>query len=321
MNNESPYIIDGGFSPEVVKGLERSHPEIVFVKYGDFGDYSWLLPFRDNIRKIRFAMPVPDGRFLEKFPVLEEVLSLCEEKPKIDLAALHGLKRLDLVWNKKYRPDSLRNLPLTELQITSWNQSDVGTLSGILALESILLTGGSLRSLDGIEGLPNLQSLDIRSMRKLEDIDACRRAPVLSGVSFCNLPALASIAALGQMQGLRAISLETLSAIKDIDPVFTGLARTGIRLVDVGKNFSVGHLDLSGCPNLEWLKIGNPVEAPDWAKLIAMPKLKQLWLAYKGGPNPYDVVPALISKHGRTIIYQSGSHVPGRRSWHDLKLS
>lgn len=108
--------------------------------------------------------------FVKSLPVLEEIVvnGVC---PTIDFQNLPSLRKLIADWNTKIFKNIELN-KLVELHLWKMKSTSIENLIPFFNVEKLLLNGGTITSLKGIEKLEKLKDLSLINMRNLEDISA-----------------------------------------------------------------------------------------------------------------------------------------------------
>lgn len=321
IDKHATLIIESPVDQETLNLLYEKKYKRIVLGYGDFSDCSWLLPYAENIESLNSLGGAVDARLIARLRNLVN-LDLGLTVGEVDFTLLTSLQRLNITWQRRY-PVSILALPLLrKLLVTGWPHHDVKHLVQIPSLEDCSLRQGSLQNLDGIAELRRLSRLDLHYCRKLVSLASISGAKDLIEFSLRNAPQLTEIGGLAELPSLQKLTLEALPSIRDLDLLFGLRSLRVLDVKNVAQNAEVSSLSwLSGLPHLEWLTLTNPVQHVDWELVLSQKNLKNIWIAYAGGnDDPFKCVSELAEKYGKKIVYQSGSHHRGRRSYHDLKL-
>lgn len=183
---------------------------------------------------------------LYDMPALKE-LAFQDQKIRPDLARLPQLEVLYAAWSKGLAGfDALTRL--RDLLVTGLGEADCSLLAGLAALERLRVSGGTVASLHGVEGLERLAEVKLDHCAKLADATALAQLPALRRlhVEKCKLlhdfswlagaealddlfvSELDSIAFVPKMKGLRALKFWDL-ADGDVEPA---LASGTLRKID-----------------------------------------------------------------------------------------
>lgn len=186
------FWIDHRHIPEGLEASEQAGLDgAVIDELSDWGTVRQvdLTPLRDRhwIRRLRLdfvrakaPVDVVGADALATLPNLQE-LSVDNYDP--DLTKLNHLTHLYLRYPKKQRL-ALGPSPYKHITVTHHRDADLRCFAGCETLESLAVQRSSLRTLDGLDGLPSLRSLVISHSPKLEDISALARATRLEKVHF-----------------------------------------------------------------------------------------------------------------------------------------
>ena len=183
---------------------------------------------------------------LYEMPGLRE-LAYQDRKIRPDLARLPQLEVLYAAWSKGLAGfDALTRL--RHLLVTGLGEADCAFMAALTALEQLRVSGGTVASLHGIEGLPRLAEVKLDHCAKLADAKALARLSALAHlhVEKCKLlrdfswlvgadalddlfvSELDSIAFVPRMKALRALKFWDL-ADGDVEPA---LACATLRKID-----------------------------------------------------------------------------------------
>ena len=182
-----PDFIAEGIAHAMTQGCDAIR--IYDLNYRDSGtpvDLD-LSPFAGNgtIRSVLISDSVKAGNVsLDGLYDMTALRALSWEDKKIrpDLARLPGLEELHGHWSKGLAGfDHLKKLK--HLFLRSLNEKDCRFAQGLASLEVLRLTGGSVESLHGIEGLAHLQLVRLGHCASLKDATALAKLTSLVELS------------------------------------------------------------------------------------------------------------------------------------------
>ena len=151
---------------------------------------------------------------------------------------------------------------LRTLVVTQWSEQDLTALQseGLLALR---IMSGKLRSLNGLQNLPSLRSLDLSYQQKLSDVrelasadleslqlERCNHVDVTALPSLCELRYLSligtqrveNLSLLKRFPRLEDVTLDIWVADGDLQPLFE---MKSARILQDRRHYSARHRDLS----------------------------------------------------------------------------
>lgn len=131
----------------------------------------------DRLRRIGldFLQPtqiVYSGR-RNPFENLKE-LSISGQSPTgfPDLRDIPSLRKLELIYDKGFANEWLDLKQIDDLHVIDYEEDDLSPLSGLASLRRLRIESGTMKTLAGLERLPQLETLFISNTRRLTDVDA-----------------------------------------------------------------------------------------------------------------------------------------------------
>lgn len=153
------YVIKGSIEPKDVEGIYRLYM-----------DYKGGIRSLDGIQYFKGLkhLTIMQGNNIEDHTLLKELPSLesltiweCDLDKLERIGHMKSIKKLDILYPKDGRLDSLENFPnLQTLRIHGMKFENLHGLKGPKNLTSITIANGEVVSFDGIESFPNLEQLD-----------------------------------------------------------------------------------------------------------------------------------------------------------------
>jgi hypothetical protein len=211
----------------------------------------------ESLRTIDLPLGLPaNGLPLSSFPRLRSLTINCDNQTHDLLAGRESLEGLGLV---------------------GWRDEDARLLSQFRELRELTLTQGRIRTLQGLEALENLQTLNLAYLRGFADLSSVCCLRNLASLDIENAPRLAG-----------TLSIAAFSSLKSLRVVSTPIS------VDLGGLKQHGQLQklwLNGeCNNLSW---------PD---LLALPEIRIVAIPVgESGAALVDDIERLVASHGRSI--------------------
>jgi hypothetical protein len=101
----------------------------------------------------------------------------------LNIKEFSALKRLEVDHTGNH-PDWMDHAGIVDLDVTRLNAINLYCLSGMTSLERLRINGSIIESLNGIELLPNLESLLLDGVKKLSSFDALFKCKKLKHLSF-----------------------------------------------------------------------------------------------------------------------------------------
>lgn len=162
------------------KLAEHPFTEIVLFNGNNWGDFSYLLPYRESLRSIEVAA-ADDYSGLAAFTGVEKLVLRAAPRKlgTFDLTRYTRLRELGIGWHPKYPVDVISRLPILErCRIYGAKVETISELGASRALRSLTLDRSSkLKSLAGIEGFPSLEALHA---------GPCSQRLLLTGLDQCS---------------------------------------------------------------------------------------------------------------------------------------
>ena len=158
-----------------------------------------------------------DPTFLYPLAKLEMLLLGSQVTSRLDLSLLPHLNYCHIIHSKKViNIGSLRSL--RQLILTGYHAANLEELRALDQLIRLSLINSSINSLNGIQGLSQLETLDLYGLRKLLDLTGLGSLEKLSVLDFekCSVNDLSEIANLAK---LRSFGLHDCKAIPTLKPI------------------------------------------------------------------------------------------------------
>jgi Leucine-rich repeat (LRR) protein len=171
-----------------------------------------------------------DFSFLQGLTKLKKLSISTEGSNEINLANLQDLQYLSIKWRKKII--GLENCTkLSSLTLVEFKEKDLQKITSVKSLVELRIKTGTIESLEGVDKLTNLQSLNIGNCKKLQTIKTISNLPKLKELyldacpnikdyeEVTDLPSLETLSLIdcGKVQSLKFIerypSLEKLSLL------------------------------------------------------------------------------------------------------------
>lgn len=130
-----------------------------------------------------------------------------------DLDTFPRLETLTIQYDKSFNPRWTHLKNLRDLRIYNYSEADLSPLKDLINLRRLRLTAGKIKSLDGLERLPQLETLFIGVTPKLVDVNAIIKSKTLKNVMFESYKKIQDWAFLKAKKDLRCISLDTAASI------------------------------------------------------------------------------------------------------------
>lgn len=231
----------------------------------------------DEVRDISLhSAGIVEG--LLQFKNLEKLYIDSWPKNGLDLSSFPNLR---ILWLYQVKPaeKQLPELPcLNEIGITGYSRGvDCTLFSDMKHLQTLDLTQGRLRSLQGLEACPSLTSLDLAYIINLEDITTLHGLENLEVIRLMNLPKVSD-----------TLTLHNYPRLK----FFDGAGGVDL-LVDVS-----GLSRLTGMQKL-WLNV--PFEGLDWEDIFRLPDLKLVGITTKEGIPDDETLYRFAEQYGKPI--------------------
>jgi hypothetical protein len=147
-----------------------------------------------NLRKLIFSMQCPDD-----FPSLDENRKLVH---------------LSVPYDKKFASHWNRLTQVKDLVISDFDEPDLTSLKGMTGLVRLTIADGKMKSLEGLQLLPNLQTIIIAKAPKLTNLDALIAAPALENIMVQNFKKVTDWSFLTQRKQLQHIALDSVDSVE-----------------------------------------------------------------------------------------------------------
>ncbi len=131
--------------------------------------------------------------------------------------SLHNIPTLKVLFIR-YRKETISHWitvkNIEDLHINNYDGTDLTSLAGMTGLRRLVLGDGKMQSLDGIERLPNLETLHICKASKLVDLTAILKSKTLKNVMFEMYKKTIDWDFLKKKKDLAAISVDTAKSVE-----------------------------------------------------------------------------------------------------------
>lgn len=176
----------------------REAANMVVAGKADGVNFNYITNFPSNINEIKLASNIKyvqinlypksweyDYRAINELKSLEGLDVFTYDRCEIDYSNYPNLRTTCLYWRPKAA--SLYNCAhLKRLFLGKYTEKDLSKLVGLEELEYLRINTGSVRSLQGIERLQNLEVLKLMQATKLEEIKGIEKLPKLKEVRIDN---------------------------------------------------------------------------------------------------------------------------------------
>jgi hypothetical protein len=132
----------------------------------------------------------------------------------LNLKSLTNLSALTLEYGNGLKADWIDLTNIRDLNIHDFKESDLSVFNGLINLRRLRLTNGKMKSLDGLESLPQLETLFIAAnASKLTDVNAIIRSKNLKNIMFESLRKIQQWDFLKSKNDLQCICLDTAESV------------------------------------------------------------------------------------------------------------
>ena len=122
----------------------------------------------------------------------------------------------------EWRPKAMSLFESTELRhlfINRYTGTNTDSFAKLLNLESLVLLGGPISSLEGLGALAKLRSLRLGDLRKLKSLEGIQNLTELKSLEINTCRAIESIDQLSQLTNLEELYLNNLGKIRSLKPL------------------------------------------------------------------------------------------------------
>jgi Leucine-rich repeat (LRR) protein len=128
---------------------------------------------------------------------------------------LKALKVLEVTYDKKHA-SWRQNSGIIDLKLHGFKEQDLTGLSEMKALRRLVLVGGSIKSLDGIENLPNLEILHVVKTQQLLSLDTLTKTKRLRCLVFEAYKKVKKMDFLSSMKTLTWLGFDEVESVRFI---------------------------------------------------------------------------------------------------------
>lgn len=264
--NGAPAItIHGGWKPEFAGELNAGPWDSITLFNGDqWGDFSFLLPFKDRIRTLSVAAGLDYSPLLALDRLERLVLRAPPRKiGSFDLCRFPHLRHLDVWWHPKYSQACFGLPELEECRIYAFPAADLTGIAPSATLRSLTLDKPAhLASLEGVARLPALRSLAAGPSRSPIDLAALAGCRGLEEIRIESPKGVSGVGAVLGLPQMRQLVIDAPS-LQNLDLAPVGRLRNLSRLFLVGRLDQVDWPALLDLPHIEWVQLLPPDEQVD----------------------------------------------------------
>lgn len=184
--------------------------EVVLFNGNDWGDFSYLHPYKDSLRTLEVAA-ADDYSGLMPLSSLERLVLRAAPRTmgQFDLAAFSDLVEVDLYWSSKYPLPILQWPRLRECRLYGTPIRSLAQLGQSSTLRALRLDScRQLSSLDGMGKLQNLRDLRVGPSAKAIDISAVGECPQLRQLRIVSRGGVANAHALARARQLERVEID-----------------------------------------------------------------------------------------------------------------
>ncbi len=220
-----------------------------------------------NLGKHAEKITILSMSYLDLISGIEQFVNIkslyLSELPKtfIKLSEFKKLTRLSIVWNKKYEDEINDCNKLLYFSISTYKYRDLSQLNCFSLLKSVSFSRGNIESMSGIN--PKLEGLGLSYTTKFSDIKSIQKLNNLIYLDINNAKKLNGILKVGQFKRLIYLNIVDALCILDLQ----GIERL---------------------KNLDTLWCNNDCVNVNWAKIMALPKIRAIGL-YADGITDEDI--------------------------------
>jgi hypothetical protein len=191
----------------------------------DVGDIGLLMEF-PQLRRLQIINRTDQSiNAIDRLVVLQTLFVDSNAPFDADFASWPKLQETNFTWNGKVR-NLERAVSLETIVVKKWKMTDLSALQNLVALESIGIIGGSLRSLVGIEKCSKLTDLTLSHLPKLMDFSTASRLRNLRCLHIDTCRRLDSVEPFADLPHLRILRIDNGGSVDSLRPL---LASSSLR--------------------------------------------------------------------------------------------
>lgn len=154
---------------------------------------------------------------LEQFIGVHSITVAPFPKNGIQFSRYPNLTRVAACWDKKFSKDLFSCKNIIDVNFDGgFPDEDCGRLNTLPELLRVGFTGGSLRSLSGLEACKKLNSISLQLVRGIHDLSNISEFIDLRGLYLTNLPNLKSDFSLKKNENLRDVWFDSLPGVDGV---------------------------------------------------------------------------------------------------------
>ncbi len=214
----------------------------------------------------------------------DKVFATAVQREKVDQTSLPNIAEL---LKALKRPIELNLRECTALQ-------NVDGLHGLPSLESLVLSWcEALQNVDGLQGLPSLQILNLSDCTALQNVDVLQELPSLQILDLGGCSVLQNVAGLQGLPSLQSLDLSSCRALRNVD----GLQElTSLQFLDLSHCYELQNVDvLQRLTSLQSLRLSSWTALQNVDVLQELTSLQSLVLSNCDALQNVDVLQGLPS--------------------------
>jgi len=169
------------------------------------------------VEEIAISKSISDFSPLEEIGDQIKLLHYSRENLSIDLNKYSNLEQFKTTWN-----DSIKGLnncrALKALCLSKYLRKDLKLFSGLEILENLEINYSKIETLEGLQNLKNLVSLDLDNCKKLKNLSGLISSHRnLINIRIFNCPVLRDASSLGELSLLENLHIGRVKELQDLE--------------------------------------------------------------------------------------------------------
>ena len=208
--------------PEVIPFMKKHNIDGIFLNYTwgfNQKDLSFLEDFGFIKRLSILSWTINDISPIHLLTNLESLTLQTSDKTPIDFTVFKSLKYCSFYWQLG-RETVFDINSLEHLSIQNLKEDNLLRFHKLSNLKHLTIANNRrLQSLEGIDSLRSLRSVEMHYLPKLEELDPIEKCEELTSIAFGNCKKISSLTPLQALRKLKRLNLVNMGVIDSITPL------------------------------------------------------------------------------------------------------
>lgn len=168
LNGQRYLNVQNSWDTQLETLIKEQKINYLYLSSGDWGDFSFLKPIKENIKIFRLTTDCCNLQGLHTLSSLEDLTLEIVTKSFLDFSMFPNLKRCHIFWNPNFSLNLFELKTLEYLYIRYFGGNSFQPFSNLENLLELEIMESKLLALDGISKLQKLQSLTLYNLKNYQ---------------------------------------------------------------------------------------------------------------------------------------------------------